>query len=71
LTTHDDIRFASRHPEIFSSVPTILMADMEPQIAEYLTGMIAMDDPRHQRLRAIVSRAFTPKVACTHREFDP
>jgi cytochrome P450 len=38
------------------------MADMEPQIAEYLTGMIAMDDPRHQRLRAIVSRAFTPKV---------
>jgi cytochrome P450 len=62
LTTHDDVRFASRHPEIFSSVPTILMSDMAPEVAEYLTGMIAMDDPRHQRLRAIVSRAFTPKV---------
>jgi len=62
LTTHDDVRFASRHPEIFSSAPTILMADMPPEVAEFLTGMIAMDDPRHQRLRAIVSRAFTPKL---------
>ena len=62
LTTHDDVRFASRHPEIFSSVPTIVMSDMAPELAETLTGMIAMDDPRHQRLRAIVSRAFTPKV---------
>jgi cytochrome P450 len=62
LTTYDDVRYASRHPEIFSSVPTILMSDMAPEVAEYLTGMIAMDDPRHQRLRAIVSRAFTPKV---------
>jgi methyl-branched lipid omega-hydroxylase len=67
LTTHDDVRFASRHPEIFSSVPTILMSDMAPELAETLTGMIAMDDPRHQRLRAIVSRAFTPKVL-THIE---
>jgi cytochrome P450 len=62
LTTHDDVRFASLHPEIFSSVPTIVMSDMAPELAETLTGMIAMDDPRHQRLRAIVSRAFTPKV---------
>jgi cytochrome P450 len=62
LTRHDDVRFASRHPEIFSSVPTIVMSDMAPELAETLTGMIAMDDPRHQRLRGIVSRAFTPKV---------
>jgi cytochrome P450 len=62
LTTHDDVRFASLHPEIFSSVPTIVMSDMAPELAETLTGMIAMDDPRHQRLRAVVSRAFTPKV---------
>jgi cytochrome P450 len=62
LTTHDDVRFASLHPEIFSSVPTIVMSDVAPELAEALTGMIAMDDPRHQRLRAIVSRAFTPKV---------
>jgi cytochrome P450 len=38
------------------------MTDMAPELAEYLTGMIAMDDPRHQRLRGIVSRAFTPRV---------
>jgi cytochrome P450 len=68
LTTHEDVRFASRHPEIFSSAPTILMADMAPDLAEYLTGMIAMDDPRHQRLRGIVSRAFTPRVLKTIEE---
>jgi cytochrome P450 len=30
--------------------------------------MIAMDDPRHQRLRGIVSRAFTPRVLKTIEE---
>jgi hypothetical protein len=39
-----------------------MMSDMAPELAETLTGMIAMDDPRHQRLRGTVSRAFTPKV---------
>jgi methyl-branched lipid omega-hydroxylase len=68
LTTYQDVRFASRHPEIFSSAPTVLMADMAPEVAETLTGMIAMDDPRHQRLRGIVSRAFTPRVLKTIEE---
>ena len=30
--------------------------------------MIALDDPRHQRLRSIVSRAFTPKVVARTEE---
>lgn len=62
LTRHDDVHFASRHPEIFSSSPNITVNDNAPEIAEYFGSMIVLDDPRHQRLRSIVSRAFTPKV---------
>jgi cytochrome P450 len=62
LTTHDDVHFASRHPDIFSSSPNITINDNAPEIAEYFGSMIVLDDPRHQRLRSIVSRAFTPKV---------
>ena len=62
LTRHDDVHFASRHPEIFSSSPNITVNDNAPEIAEHFGSMIVLDDPRHQRLRSIVSRAFTPKV---------
>lgn len=62
LTRHDDIFFASRHPEVFHSSPNITINDQTPELAEYFGSMIVLDDPRHQRLRSIVSRAFTPKV---------
>lgn len=62
LTRLDDIYFASRHPDLFSSTPSITINDQTPELAEYFGSMIVMDDPRHQRLRSIVSRAFTPKV---------
>jgi len=62
LTRHDDVFYASRHPEIFSSAGGITIGDQMPEIAEYFGSMIVLDDPRHQRLRSIVSRAFTPKV---------
>lgn len=62
LTRLDDVFFASRHPEVFSSSPNIVISDQTPELAEYFGSMIVMDDPRHQRLRSIVSRAFTPKV---------
>ncbi|HEX5254915.1 MAG TPA: cytochrome P450, partial [Mycobacterium sp.] len=62
LTKHDDVYFASRHPDIFSSSPNITINDNTPEISEYFGSMIVLDDPRHQRLRSIVSRAFTPKV---------
>jgi methyl-branched lipid omega-hydroxylase len=62
LTKHDDVFYASRHPEIFSSWPNIAINNQPPGVAEFFGSMIALDDPRHQRLRSIVSRAFTPKV---------
>lgn len=62
LTKYDDVFYASRHPDIFSSYPNITINDQTPELAEYFGSMIVLDDPRHQRLRSIVSRAFTPKV---------
>ncbi len=62
LTKLDDVFYASRHPEVFSSSPNITINDQTPELAEYFGSMIVLDDPRHQRLRSIVSRAFTPKV---------
>jgi methyl-branched lipid omega-hydroxylase len=68
LTKYEDVRFASRHPEIFSSTPSVVMADMAPEVAEYMGSMLMADDPRHQRLRSIVSRAFTPNVLARTEE---
>ena len=34
LTRYEDVHFVSRHPEIFSSVPSIVMADLPPEVAE-------------------------------------
>lgn len=62
LTRYDDIWYASRHPHIFSSRPSITINDANPDVSEFFGSMIVMDDPRHLRLRNIVSRAFTPKV---------
>src|SRR5271166_1781666 len=62
LTKLEDVHYASRHPDIFSSAPGITINDQMPELAEYFGSMIVLDDPRHQRLRSIVSRAFTPKV---------
>ena len=51
----DDVFYASRHPEIFSSSPNITINDQTPEVSEYFGSMIVLDDPRHQRLRSIVS----------------
>jgi methyl-branched lipid omega-hydroxylase len=62
LTKLDDVHYASRHPDVFSSAGGITIGDQMPELAEYFGSMIVLDDPRHQRLRSIVSRALTPKV---------
>ena len=63
ITTHADVVEASKHPEIFSSEPTSnSIPDMPRYLATYFGSMINMDDPRHAKIRRIVSRAFTPKM---------
>lgn len=62
VTRYDDVFYASRHPEIFSSASGITIGDQTTELAEYFGSMIVMDDPRHTRLRNIVRSAFTPRV---------
>jgi methyl-branched lipid omega-hydroxylase len=62
LTRHADVWHVSRHPALFSSVPSIVIPDQNPDVAEFFGSMIALDDPRHFRLRNIVQKAFTPKM---------
>ena len=62
LTSHEHVHYASRHPDIFSSVPTTTtLNNTAAEMAEFAGSIINLDDPRHQRLRSIVSRAFTPR----------
>ena len=54
---------ASRNPEVFSSGRgATSIPDLPVEFNEYFGSMINMDDPRHARLRRIVSRAFTPRM---------
>ena len=62
LTRYADVVEASRQPEIFSNEPcSNTVVDMPKYMARYFGSMINMDDPRHARLRRIVSRSFTPR----------
>jgi cytochrome P450 len=61
LTRYDDVWHVSRHPHLFSSSPSITIPDQNPKLAEFFGSMIVLDDPRHLRMRNIVSRAFTPR----------
>ncbi len=62
LTRHADITTASRHPEIFESGKgAVSLLDLPPEMVEYFSGMISTDNPRHARLRRIVSNAFNPR----------
>jgi len=63
LVRHADVTEASRNPEVFSSASgATSIVDLPAEFNEYFGSMINMDDPRHARLRRIVSRAFTPKM---------
>src|SRR4029077_2184148 len=63
FVSHADVAAASRQPELFSSARgATSIEDLPAEFNEYFGSMINMDDPRHARLRRIVSRAFTPKM---------
>ena len=63
LLRHADVAEASRNPQLFSSAAgSTSIFDLPVEFNEYFGSMISMDDPRHARLRRIVSRAFTPKM---------
>jgi methyl-branched lipid omega-hydroxylase len=65
LTRHADVVEASRHPDLFQSGSgAVSIPDMPVVFLEFFGSMINIDDPRHARLRSIVSAGFTPKMLC-------
>jgi cytochrome P450 len=63
ITRYEDIRTVHRTPEVFSSeIGGTSLEDLEPDQIEARKSMIDMDPPRHDELRALVNRRFTPKA---------
>ncbi|MFC5003589.1 cytochrome P450 [Dactylosporangium cerinum] len=63
LVRHADVVTASRTPDVFVSRHGVTT----PRPARWVRtvfgdSMVNLDDPRHQQLRSIVARAFTPRV---------
>jgi methyl-branched lipid omega-hydroxylase len=63
LTRYADITEASRHPEIYGSGRgATSIIDLPEEMLDFFGSMINMDNPRHARLRRIVSAAFNPRM---------
>src|SRR5437879_7676130 len=69
LVRYADVVEASKHHEIFcSGKGATNIPDLPAEFNEYFGSMINMDDPRHARLRRIVSRAFSPRLIAKFEE---
>ena len=63
VTRHADVAEASRHPEVYrSGQGATSIPDMPEEMLEFFGSMISTDNPRHARLRRIVSAAFNPRM---------
>jgi methyl-branched lipid omega-hydroxylase len=57
-----DVLEVSRHPEDYcSGKGAISVIDLPPEMLRFFSGIVSSDNPRHARLRRIVSDAFTPR----------
>jgi cytochrome P450 len=62
VVRHADVSAVSRRPDVYRSGPgAVSIVDMPQEMVEFFSSMISTDDPRHARLRRIVSGAFTPR----------
>ncbi|MEV8312699.1 cytochrome P450 [Streptomyces sp. NPDC059900] len=67
VTRHEDVKYVSTHPELFSSnLNTAIIRFNETisrdQIEVQKMIMLNMDPPEHTRVRQIVQRGFTPRA---------
>ncbi|MFF2299269.1 cytochrome P450 [Arthrobacter sp. NPDC058127] len=69
LSRHEDVRFAARTPEVFSSGHGLNLSQLrltEPEKDAYSgfygagEQLVFADPPRHRELRAVISRSFAP-----------
>ena len=63
VTRHADLDAISSQPAIFSSGQgAVSITDMPADLNEFYGSLISMDDPRHAKIRRIVSKTFTPRM---------
>ena len=62
VTRHADVIEASRNAASFCSGYGVNIPDLPREFNEFFGSMISMDDPRHARLRKVVSAGFTPRM---------
>ena len=56
LSRHADVEYVSKSPAIFCAGQGVL-SDSDASVS-----IVCMDDPRHQRLRNLVNKGFTPRM---------
>ncbi|HEX3688214.1 MAG TPA: cytochrome P450 [Solirubrobacteraceae bacterium] len=61
IVRYEDIRRISRDAATFCSAEGVQFADAPPEMLEASQSFLAMDAPRHTKLRGLVSAAFTPR----------
>ncbi|HRE03176.1 MAG TPA: cytochrome P450, partial [Ilumatobacteraceae bacterium] len=69
LTRYEDVWAVSRNPQLFCSGKGSNIGDLPQDLNEFFGSMINMDDPKHFRLRSIVSKGFTPKEIARVNEY--
>jgi cytochrome P450 len=63
VTRYADIRHVHRSVEVFSSeLGGTSLEDLDPEQIEARKSMIDMDPPRHDELRGLIARRFTPRA---------
>src|SRR5690349_7517797 len=69
VTRYHDIRAVHRNWEVYSSeIGGTSLEDLEPQYIEARKSMIDMDPPRHDQLRGLINRRFTPRAVGIWRD---
>jgi cytochrome P450 len=69
VTRYHDIRAVHRNWEVYSSeIGGTSLEDLEPQYIEARKSMIDMDPPRHDQLRGLINRRFTPRAVGVWRD---
>lgn len=61
VTRHADVRTVSRDAATFCSGEGVLFEDAPPELLEASQSFLAMDAPRHTKVRGLVNAAFTPR----------